>query len=86
MTVQGPESGHPHQNTPPGRPLSLRIESLNIVCWTWQANLPAVDLGESAVALSLGDYHSCALLVAGVEGSRVGSRCRAVVWACHVCC
>ena len=40
--------------------------------WLWQANLPAVDLGGAAVALSLGGYHACALLVRGVGGFRVG--------------
>ena len=50
----------------------------------WQANLPAVDLGEAAVALSLGFYNACAILVTGEGGSRVGSRCRAGVCACHV--
>jgi len=46
----------------------------------WQANLPAVDLGGRAVAISLGmadylgSYRSCALLVRGVGRSRGGPR------------
>ena len=74
------------RHTEPPPPTSSGIESLNRVRWMWQANLPAVALGEAAVALSLGVYNACAILVTGEGGSRVGSRCRAGVWACHVVC
>jgi hypothetical protein len=38
-------------------------ELLTEGCMGWQANLPFVNLGGTAVAISVGSWHACAILV-----------------------
>jgi len=89
---RGDEAGEMGASTPPfsagatflcldrdARTLEIMsgMESLN-ECWLgWQANLPFVDLdGAVAVAITTGYWHSCALLVRGVQCVR------GLLWGC----